>query len=108
LPQAAYTVNEQLPFYFVQRPGMNMAIENWRQMGFQQKTAQAYWDAQRQSWLNNTTCGAFGCYYNSTMLEGASPTFGNFGFSFGSTTTVPTTFNAGASTLPPGGTGFGF
>lgn len=92
LPQAAYTINEQLPFYFIQRPAMNMAIDQWRFLGKQQKTQQAYWDAWNQSWQNNSVCGVFGCFYNTTLLETASPTFGNSGFNFGSTTTTPMTF----------------
>lgn len=92
LPQLAYTVNEQLPFYFVQRPGMNMAIESWRQQGFQQKTYQAYMDSVNQSIMNRTVCGDFGCYFNSPMLQTASPTFGNSGFNFSSTTTTPFAF----------------
>ncbi len=82
LPQAAYTLNEQLPFYFIQRPQMNYAIDQWRFLGKQQKTQQAYWDAWNQSVQNNTACGVFGCFFNTTLLETASPTFGNSGFNF--------------------------
>lgn len=91
LPQLAYTFNEQLPFYLVQRPGMKMQVEQWRQAGYAQKTQMAFLDAQRQSFLNNSTCGPFGCYYNTTVLESASPTFGQSAFDFGSSSTLPST-----------------
>jgi len=82
LPQLAYTANEQMPFYFIQRPGMNMAIDSWRTAGFQQKTTNAYWASVNQSFINSTVCGQFSCFFNNTMLETASPTFGNSGFNF--------------------------
>ncbi len=92
LPQAAYTFNEQLPFYFIQRPQMRWQVDAWRWAGKQQKTQQAYWNSLYQSWQNNSACGYFGCYTNTTLLESASPTFGNTGFNFGNSTTVPLNF----------------
>ena|GEM_PF-6778810 len=85
LTQAAYTVNENLPFWFIQLPQMGRWTDSMRTAGFQEKTALAYRDAQIQSWQNMTTCGFFGCFYNTTMMEGVSPTFGNAGFNFSTT-----------------------